>query len=356
MFYQQRNSMGLRFRASGESVEIEILDQRKLPDEETWISVRQLEEMIQLIQQLAVRGAPLIGVAAAIAAAQEALRMIREGLDLRDFRSRLQQLRAARPTAVNLMWAVDRLDRLVSASPKEDSLLLAHRLLSESVQIFDEDVEMCRQMGEQGAQHIQEEESVLTICNTGGLATVGIGTAFAALKTAHDQGKKIHVFACETRPLLQGGRLTTWELGKFGIPHTLITDSMAATLMQQGRVHSVFTGADRISKRGDFANKIGTYSLAVLAHFHRIPFYPVAPMSTVDFACESGGEIEVEQRGAEEVRGFVRPAGGVRWAPQNVPTFNPAFDVTPVELVTKIVLNTGSYTAAEFQSLSHKGH
>lgn len=356
MFNQQRNSMGLRFRASGESVEIEVLDQRKLPDEETWISVRQLEEMIQLIQQLAVRGAPLIGVAAAIAAAQEALRMIREGRDLRDFRSRLQQLRAARPTAVNLMWAVDRLDRIVSASPKEDSLLLAHRLLSESVQIFDEDVEMCRQMGEQGAQHIQEEESVLTICNTGGLATVGIGTAFAALKTAHDQGKKIHVFACETRPLLQGGRLTTWELGKFGIPHTLITDSMAATLMQQGRVHSVFTGADRISKRGDFANKIGTYSLAVLAHFHRIPFYPVAPMSTVDFACESGGEIEVEQRGAEEVRGFVRPAGGVRWAPQNVPTFNPAFDVTPVELVTKIVLNTGSYTAAEFQSLSHKGH
>ncbi len=356
MLSEQRTSMGLRFRASGEGVEIEVLDQRKLPDEETWISVRQLEEMIQLIQQLAVRGAPLIGVAAAMAAGQEALRIVREGGDLRDFRSRLMQLRAARPTAVNLMWAVDRLDGVLCASPKEDSLLSAYRLVSEAVRIFDEDVEMCRQMGEQGAHHIQEEESILTICNTGGLATVGIGTAFAVLKTAHDQGKKIHVFACETRPLLQGGRLTTWELRKFGIPHTLITDSMAATLMQQGRVHSVFTGADRISKRGDFANKIGTYSLAVLAHFHRIPFYPVAPVSTVDFACESGAAIEVEQRGAEEVRGFVRPGGGVRWAPQNVPTFNPAFDVTPVELVTKIVLNTGSYTATEFQSLSHKGH
>lgn len=361
MLNTHRLSKGLRFRATGDSVEIEILDQRKLPDEEAWISVKNLVDMIQLIQQLAVRGAPLIGVAAAVASAQEAFRRSHETAGSRNFdhsafRERLKDLRAARPTAVNLMWAVDRLDGLVAASIGEDSMILANRILEEAVAIFDEDVEMCRQMGEHGAQLIQEGEAVLTVCNTGGLATVGIGTAFAALKTAHDQGKKIHVFACETRPLLQGGRLTTWELAKHGIPHTLITDSMAATLMQQGKVHSVFTGADRVSRRGDFANKIGTYSLAVLAHYHRLPFYPVAPLSTVDFDCASGGDIEVESRGADEVRGFVRPGGGVRWAPQNVKTFNPAFDVTPVELVTKIVLNTGSYTASEFQKLQAKGH
>jgi methylthioribose-1-phosphate isomerase len=357
----ERFSTGLRFRLNGDSVEIEVLDQRKLPDEENWISVKHLDDMIQLIQQLAVRGAPLIGVAAAVAAAQEAFLRTREGRGTRQFdhfsfRERLRDLRAARPTAVNLMWAVDRLDQMVAASASEDSMLVANRILETAVAIFDEDVEMCRQMGEHGARLIQDGEAVLTICNTGGLATVGIGTAFAALKTAHDQGKKIHVFACETRPLLQGGRLTTWELAKCGIPHTLITDGMAATLMQQGKVHSVFTGADRVSRRGDFANKIGTYSLAVLAHYHRLPFFPVAPLSTVDFNCASGADIEVENRGAEEVRGFVRPGGGVRWAPQGVKTFNPAFDVTPVELVTKIVLNTGSFTASEFQGLQVKGH
>lgn len=357
----ERFSTGLRFRLNGDSVEIEVLDQRKLPDEEIWISVKHLDDMIQLIQQLAVRGAPLIGVAAAVAAAQEAFLRTREGRGTRQFdhfsfRERLRDLRAARPTAVNLMWAVDRLDQMVAASASEDSMLVANRILETAVAIFDEDVEMCRQMGEHGARLIQDGEAVLTICNTGGLATVGIGTAFAALKTAHDQGKKIHVFACETRPLLQGGRLTTWELAKCGIPHTLITDGMAATLMQQGKVHSVFTGADRVSRRGDFANKIGTYSLAVLAHYHRLPFFPVAPLSTVDFNCASGADIEVENRGAEEVRGFVRPGGGVRWAPQGVKTFNPAFDVTPVELVTKIVLNTGSFTASEFQGLQVKGH
>lgn len=357
----ERFSTGLRFRLNGDSVEIEVLDQRKLPDEENWISVKHLDDMIQLIQQLAVRGAPLIGVAAAVAAAQEAFLRTREGRGTRQFdhfsfRERLRDLRAARPTAVNLMWAVDRLDQMVAASASEDSMLVANRILETAVAIFDEDVEMCRQMGEHGARLIQDGEAVLTICNTGGLATVGIGTAFAALKTAHDQGKKIHVFACETRPLLQGGRLTTWELAKCGIPHTLITDGMAATLMQQGKVHSVFTGADRVSRRGDFANKIGTYSLAVLAHYHRLPFFPVAPLSTVDFNCASGADIEVENRGAEEVRGFVRPGGGVRWAPQGVKTFNPAFDVTPVELVTKIVLNTGSFTASEFQGLQAKGH
>jgi methylthioribose-1-phosphate isomerase len=236
-----------------------------------------------------------------------------------------------------------------------DRELVAQKIFAEAVKIFDEDVQMCTQMGEHGARLIHDGQSILTICNTGGLATVGSGTAFAALKAAHDQGKNIHVFACETRPLLQGGRLTTWELDKCGIPHTLITDSMAATLMQQGRVDSIFTGADRISTRGDFANKIGTYSLAVLAHFHHLPFYPVAPTSTVDLNCLSGSNIEVEQRAAEEVRGFVRPGGGVRWAPKDVSAFNPAFDITPVELVTKIVLNTGAYTALEFQNFLSRG-
>lgn len=352
----RRDSLGLRFIASHSNFKFEVLDQRRLPDEEVWIAVENLDRMIELIQTLAVRGAPLIGVAAAVAVAQEAFQRTHKGAGLDGCDRALAALKAARPTAVNLMWAVDRLDRLIKSSSKDDSLLLATKLLDEATAIFDEDVRMCQQMGEHGARLINEDESVLTICNTGGLATVGIGTAFAALKTANDQGKRIHVFACETRPLLQGGRLTTWELSKCGIPHTLITDSMAATLMQQGKVHSVFTGADRVSRRGDFANKIGTYSLAVLAHYHRVPFYPVAPLSTVDFACASGADIEVEQRSADEVRGFVRPGGGIRWAPIGVKTFNPAFDVTPVELVTKLVLNTGSFTASEFQKIRNERH
>jgi methylthioribose-1-phosphate isomerase len=339
-------SLGLRLKTSPNLI-LEILDQRVLPDEERWIRVETTEQMCDLIKTLAVRGAPLIGVAAAMSLAVNTL-----GRDAPEMKRAARDLRAARPTAVNLMWAMD---RMLRREPQE--------LLDEAVKIFDEDVEMCRLMGKNGSSLVWEsarnsaghetEIGVLTICNTGGLATVGSGTAFSVLQAAHEEGlkagRKLHVYACETRPLLQGARLTTWELSKCGIPHTLITDGMAATLMKQGRIQCVFTGADRVSARGDFANKIGTYSLAVLARHHGIPFYPVAPMSTVDRGCVDGDAIEIEQREPEEVRGFVSPTRQMRWAPEGVKVFNPSFDVTPAELVTKLVLDKGVYAPQEYR-------
>jgi methylthioribose-1-phosphate isomerase len=274
------DSLGLRFKTRVDAVILEVLDQRVLPDREEWVPVESAAKMIELIQSLAVRGAPLIGVAAALALVVEEskLALDTDSVDARKvakLKASAAGLRAARPTAVNLMWAMDRMVRALADSKE---------LMSEAVAIFNEDVEMCERMGDNGAPLIRDGDGVLTICNTGGLATVGIGTAFAVMRKAHERGVKFHVYACETRPLLQGGRLTTWELAKCGIPHTLITDGMAATLMHQGKIQSVFTGADRVSAKGDYANKIGTYSLAVLAKHHAIPFYPVAPASTVDAA------------------------------------------------------------------------
>ena len=333
----ERHSLGLRFKAVPEAVpELFILDQRQLPDRENWVAVRDSQSMCDLIKCLAVRGAPLIGVAAVLAMVVEAFRTSDMGLR----RKAWADLRAARPTAVNLMWALDRAEKDLSNNVA---------LLQTALNIFDEDVAMCEGMARAGVPLLSDGDSVLTICNTGGLATVGKGTAFAVLRGAHEAGKKIHVYACETRPLLQGGRLTTWELSKCGIPHTLITDSMAASLMRDRKISSVWTGADRVSARGDFANKIGTYSLAVLAKHHGIPFYPVAPLSTVDPLCPNGSAIEIEQRDSAEVRGFVSPNVSVRWAPENVSVYNPSFDVTPAELVTKIILNTGAYTAEQFR-------
>ncbi len=340
----ERQSLGLRFSAqAGAPPELLILDQRQLPDREVWVAVRDSQTMCALIKDLAVRGAPLIGVAAVMALAVEVHRTVllqAQGSDSKVRERAWSDLRAARPTAVNLMWALDRAKRDLNSY--ED-------ILRTAVAIFDEDVEMCEGMAKSGVGKIQNGDSVLTICNTGGLATVGKGTAFAVLREAHELGKNIHVYACETRPLLQGGRLTTWELAKCGIPHTLITDSMAASLMREGKIKSVWTGADRVSARGDFANKIGTYSLAVLAKYHGIPFYPVAPLSTVDMNCPDGSAIEIEQRNSAEVRGFVSPNSNVRWAPEDVRVHNPSFDVTPVELVTEIVLNTGAFTPDQFR-------
>lgn len=339
------DSLGLRFKTRVDTVILEILDQRYLPDEEKWVRVDSATAMSEIIKSLAVRGAPLIGVAAALALAVEEHRLSlnKETVDVErasKLRVAAERLRAARPTAVNLMRAMD---RIIVAQKKSKSVL------KEAVFIFNEDVAMCERMGDNGAGLINDGDGVLTICNTGGLATVGIGTAFAVLRRANERGVKFHVYACETRPLLQGARLTTWELAKCGIPHTLITDSMAASLMRQGRIQSVFTGADRVSARGDYANKIGTYSLAVLAKHHGVPFYPVAPASTVDAKCADGSGIEIEERDAEEVRGFVSPLTEVRWAPKSVSVLNPAFDVTPAELVTKFVLDSGVFTPDQYR-------
>ena len=306
-----------------------VLDQTQLPNAEVWLDGSDPDAMIALIRRLAVRGAPLLGVAAATCLATFAER----GASDAAYASACQGLRAARPTAVNLMWAMDRMKD--AADP-----------VAEAEAIFAEDVRLCEGMAEHGAALIQDGEGLLTHCNTGGLATSGIGTALGVIRRAHEQGKRIHVYADETRPLLQGGRLTAWELKKLGIPATLITDSMAALLLRDGKVQRVLVGSDRVAANGDFANKVGTYGLAVQARHHRVPFHPVAPFSTVDLACPTGAAIPIELREADEVRGY----GPWRWAPDGMPAWNPAFDVTPVDLVTSLVLDRAVLTSEELKS------
>jgi len=216
--------------------------------------------------------------------------------------------------------------------------------------IKDEEIVMCDRMAKHGASLVKDGDNILTHCNTGSLATIGVGTALGVIREAHRQGKKIHVYVDETRPLLQGGRLTTYELQKEGIPHTLICDNMAGVLMSQGKIQRVLVGADRIALNGDFANKIGTYSVAVLAKYHNVPFHPVAPMSTIDFACTSGKDIPIEQRKKTEVLG----AFGVTWAPDQTEVYNPAFDVTPVELIESLILDSGIHTKDNIKSGSLK--
>jgi methylthioribose-1-phosphate isomerase len=306
-----------------------VLDQTQLPDAEVWLDGSDPAAMIALIKRLAVRGAPLIGVAAAACLATFAGR----GASATEYAAACAALRAARPTAVNLMWAMDRMK--TATDP-----------VNEAQAIFEEDVRLCEDMARHGAELIQDGEGLLTHCNTGGLATAGIGTALGVIRRAFEQGKRIHVYADETRPLLQGGRLTAWELKKLGIPATLITDSMAALLLRDGKVQRVLVGSDRVAANGDFANKVGTYGLAVQARHHGVPFHPVAPFSTVDLACPDGGAIPIEEREAAEVRGYA----SLRWAPEGMPAWNPAFDVTPVALVTSLVLDRGVYSAGQLRS------
>lgn len=318
-------SLSLRYDGS-----LWLLDQRLLPEEERWIDASAPEACVAAIQGLAVRGAPLIGVSAALCLAANAER----GLSRAGLLSAAARLRAARPTAVNLMGAVDRVVQVIHAAPEGG---LAEVVVAAATALFDEDVALCSAMAAHGAALLQDGEGVLTHCNTGGLATAGVGTALGVIRRAHERGKRLRVFVDETRPLLQGGRLTTWELQRLGIPYTLITDSMAALILRDGRAQRVLVGADRIARNGDFANKVGTYGLAVLARHHGVPLYCVAPSTTVDPACPDGAAIPIEGRGPEEVRG----ARGQRWAPAEAPAENPAFDVTPASLVTAWVLETG---------------
>ena len=310
---------------------LRILDQTRLPGAETWIDVEGPAHMVALIRRLSVRGAPLIGVAAALALAVYAEA---GGGNLRQAAA---ELRAARPTAVNLMWAMDRMTLLLDRGAGSADLV------AEAETIFAEDVRLCEAMAAHGLALLGAAESVLTHCNSGGLATAGIGTALGLIRRGWEAGRIRHVYADETRPLLQGARLTAWELGKLGIPHTLITDSMAAILLREGRVDRVLVGADRIARNGDFANKVGTYGLAVQARYHGVPFHPVAPYSTVDVRCPDGPSIPIEERDPAEVHGF----GGMAWAADATPVFNPAFDVTPAALVTSLVLDRGVVRPAE---------
>lgn len=308
------DSLALRF--DGEK--LFVLDQTLLPHEEKWHEAHSIERMIELIQSLAVRGAPLIGVAAALSLAQHSLKEKNKDKLL----VAAKKLREARPTAVNLMNCIDRM---------QEALLAGRNLMDEAIAIFEEDVALCEGMAKLGAEFINDGDGVLTHCNTGGLATVGIGTALGVIQKAWSQGKKIHVYVDETRPLLQGARLTAWELEKLKIPYTLICDNMAGFLMSKGKIQKIFTGADRIAVNGDTANKIGTYSVAVLAHHHKIPFFIVAPNTTLDPQCATGEQIPIEERNPEEVKAGKSPKAALVW--------NPAFDVTPRSLIKNIILN-----------------
>jgi methylthioribose-1-phosphate isomerase len=296
---------------------LSLLDQRLLPREEKWIECRTASEVAEAIRTMVVRGAPAIGVSAAYGMAMAAIR----GDDLE---AAARELKAARPTAVNLAWAVD----LMTAANGE---------VAEAERIHREDVEGNMRMGRFGAELLGETATVLTHCNAGALATAGYGTALGVIRAAVEGGKHIAVFAGETRPYLQGARLTAWELQRDGIDVTLITDNMSGHFFQQGKFDAVIVGADRIAANGDTANKIGTYTVAVLANAHGVPFYVAAPISTIDPACPNGAQIPIEERSADEVVDIF----GKRVAPEGIHVRHPAFDVTPARLITAIITERG---------------
>jgi len=304
---------------------VRLLDQRRLPEMEEWLELDGAEKVTAAIRSLAVRGAPAIGVAAAYAIACEA----RRGAGPARLREVAEMLVHARPTAVNLAWAVRRMSRRLGLGARE--------ILDEAHAIRDEDEAGCRRIGALGAPLLPPGARVLTHCNAGALATAGYGTALGIVRAAREAGNAVQVLAGETRPFLQGARLTAWELQRDGIPVTVITDGMSGWLMARGEIACVVVGADRIAANGDVANKIGTYSLAVLAAHHNLPFYVAAPWSTVDLATSDGGAIPIEERDDAEVLNFA----GRRIAPQGVPARYPAFDVTPAALVTAIVTERG---------------
>ncbi|GBD85311.1 methylthioribose-1-phosphate isomerase [bacterium BMS3Abin02] len=323
-----------------------ILDQTLLPAEQREIRLDTLEKIEEAIISLRVRGAPLIGITAAMGIATLANQAAGH-LDQADLAGAVHEwadrLAVTRPTAVNLTWAIDRMRSVVSRRPDD----LARALTDEAIAIYDEDRATCQRIGEHGLTLLRDGATVHTHCNAGALATGGIGTALAPIYLAHERAWSIHVYADETRPLLQGSRLTAWELDQAGIDVTVITDSMAGALFSRRPPDVVFVGADRIAANGDVANKIGTYALAVLAHHHGIPFYSFAPTSTIDAATPTGEEIRIEQRSPDEIRrGF-----GTLTAPETIDVWNPAFDVTPAALITGIVTELGIATPPFEQTL-----
>jgi methylthioribose-1-phosphate isomerase len=316
-----------------------LLEQTLLPGEEVYIDIRTVDELCDAIRRLAVRGAPAIGVSAAMGIALGMLSAPdsdRAAFDRR-FEEVCAQIGATRPTAVNLFWAIERMRRLFREFSALDTEELRKLLVDEAVLMEREDRTLCRSIGESGRDLIEDGDTVLTHCNAGGLATAGYGTAIGVIRAAFDQGKEIRVIADETRPLNQGSRITSWELMKLGIPVTLIPDNTAGALMKRGEIHKVVVGADRIAANGDAANKIGTYSVGVLAKHHGIPFYVAAPLSTVDMALPSGDGIPIEERDPAEVTHIA----GVPIAPAGVNARNIAFDVTPHELIRGIVTEYG---------------
>ncbi len=312
-----------------------ILDQTQLPEKEIYKTISDPHQMIEAIQRLEVRGAPLIGVSVAYGILLAAIQLQKTNrLTLTNLLDWIEKFRNSRPTAVNLMWACDKIKSV--ATEKFDSLIV-ETLKSTAMEIHEDDIHRCRKMGEFGSQIFSKPMNVLTHCNTGYLATAGQGTALSVIFEMHKKGLIKNVWVDETRPLLQGGRLTAWELQKMNIPYTAISDNMAATVMSQGKVDAVFTGADRIASNGDSANKIGTLGVAVLAKHFGVSFYIVAPTNTIDFSIKSGKEIPIEERNKSEVLQYK----GKSIFPENSEAYNPAFDVTPSELITGIITDHG---------------
>lgn len=326
-----------------------MLDQRVLPGQEVYLTFTRAEEVIEAIGDLVIRGAPAIGVAAAMGMALGAQSFSDEpeefGAQMADLSGRMN---AARPTAVNLRWAVRRVNRVAEEALAEGVAAAKARLVTEAKLMHRQDIEMNRAMGRHGAALVPDEATILTHCNAGALATAGYGTALGVIRAAQEAGKNVNVLADETRPFLQGARLTTWELQKDDIPVTLITDNMAGHFMKQGRVDCVVVGSDRIAANGDVANKIGTYTVAVLAKRHDIPFYVAAPTSTVDLETASGDDIPIEERSSDEVVVI----NGVRIVPDGILAAYPAFDVTPSELVAAIITEEGVARAPYAENLA----
>ncbi|MCJ7507503.1 MAG: S-methyl-5-thioribose-1-phosphate isomerase [candidate division Zixibacteria bacterium] len=316
-----------------------LLDQTKLPLKEVYLKLDNHKKVAQAIKNLKVRGAPAIGVAAAYGVVLGMKN--RKYKSIQEYKTRLEKvisdLKNTRPTAFNLFWALGRMENLFKKNQNKTPSRMTQLLLEEAKKIHREDQLMCRRIGQNGARLLKSGYTVLTHCNAGALATSGMGTALSIIYTAEKQGKKIKVFVDETRPVLQGARLTTWELLQEGIDTTLICDDMAAFLMKQKKIDCIIVGADRIAKNGDVANKIGTYNLAVLAKVHKVPFYVAAPQSTFDNSISDGEKIKIEQRSPKEVV-F---CGNKRIAPKNVKVYSPAFDVTPSELVSASITDKG---------------
>jgi len=325
---------------------IRLLAQTRLPAEEVWLDIDRVEDLARAIRELEVRGAPAIGVAAALGVALAAWNY--SGNDPEQLKQKVEQaarlLASTRPTAVNLFWAIERMRRRLTALSTAHAGELKQALLEEAQKIRREDIDCCLAIGRHGAELLPERATVLTHCNAGALATAGYGTALGVIRAAVAMGKKITVIADETRPLLQGARLTVWELMRAGIEVKLICDNMAGALMRAGRIDACLVGADRIAANGDTANKIGTYTVAVLAYHHHLPFYVAAPTSTIDLSLADGSAIPIEERSAREVCGF----GPVVTAPEGTAVFNPAFDVTPAGLITSIITEKGIARGPDF--------
>ncbi len=318
---------------------VRILDQRRLPREVRYVECKNVSSLAKAIRTLAIRGAPAIGVAAAmgIALAAQRIRSRNPAVFRSGLRDAFREIGRARPTAANLFWALERMEKRLAQNRSSNVEELKEHLEAEALKIYEEDLEINRKVGEYGRSLIHDEDRILTHCNAGALATAGYGTALGILYAAWFQGKRFHVYVDETRPLLQGARLTAWELAQAGIPTTLITDSMAAWVIKKKEISLVLVGADRIARNGDTANKIGTYSLAILCKWHAVPFYVAAPSSTIDFHLANGLGIPIEERASAEVTRMQ----GRSIAPEGTQAFNPAFDVTPQSFIKAIVTEKG---------------